>query len=190
MVYRETGRRPAFLVAAKSMNRKVVGFLAKSLSSSAHTPCLSISPPVDPLLVPVARAADAAKAGTGKVYLSPDDPCLVLGEGTKFLEELRPKMQIMLSKAVSSSAAEVAEVISDTQLRIKSEFHNETEKNTKLVREKAEEAKSQGIDGLSFKTLPYVDQNEMYQHVYQRLGEGGCVAIYPEGVCLLQDVAY
>lgn len=44
MVYRETGRRPAFLVAAKSMNRKVVGFLAKSLSSSAHTPYLPISP--------------------------------------------------------------------------------------------------------------------------------------------------
>ncbi|KAI0005965.1 hypothetical protein BJV74DRAFT_892687 [Russula compacta] len=163
-VYRESGRRPAFLVAAKSMKRRVVGFLAKNLSS-----------------IPVARAADTAKVGTGNVYLSPDDPYLVLGEGTRFLEELRPKMQIMLSKAVSSSTAEVAEVISDTQLRVKSEFHNETEKSTKLVREKAEEAKSQGIDGLTFKTLPYVDQNEMYRHVYQRLQEGGCIAIYPEG---------
>lgn len=147
-------------------------------------------PRLNPLLVPVARAADSAKAGTGKVYLSLDDPCLILGDGTKFLEELRPKMQIMLSKAVGSSIAEVAEVISDTLLRIKSDFHNDTEKCTKLVREKAEEAKSQGIDGLAFKTLPYVDQNEMYQHVYERLQEGGCVAIYPEGVCLLQDVAY
>jgi len=145
----------------------------------------------DPVsLVPVARAADSAKAGTGKVCLSPDDPYLVLGEGTKFLEELRPKMQIMLSKAVSTSTAEVAEVISDTQIRIKSEFHTETEKSTKLVREKAEEAKSQGIDGLTFKTLPYIDQNEMYQHVYQRLREGGCVAIYPEGMSPLHDVAY
>jgi glycerol-3-phosphate O-acyltransferase/dihydroxyacetone phosphate acyltransferase len=123
------------------------------------------------------------------VFLSPDDPCLVLGEGTKFLEELRPKMQIMLSKAVSSSIGEVAEVISDTQLRIKSEFHSETEKCTRLVREKAEEAKSQGINGLSFKTLPYVDQNEMYRHVYQRLREGGSVAIYPEGMYTLQAVA-
>ena len=145
----------------------------------------------DPVsLVPVARAADSAKAGTGKVRLSPDDPYLILGEGTKFSEELRPKMQIMLSKAVSSSTAEVAEVISDTQIRIKSEFHTETEKSTKLVREKVEEAKSQGIDGLNFKTLPYIDQNEMYQHVYQRLQEGGCVAIYPEGMSPLHDVAY
>jgi glycerol-3-phosphate O-acyltransferase/dihydroxyacetone phosphate acyltransferase len=92
-------------------------------------------------------------------------------------------MQIMLSKAVSSSIAEVAEVISDTQLRIKSEFHTETEKNTNLIREKVEEVKSQGIDGLTFKTLPYIDQNEMYQHVYQRLREGHCIAIYPEGTC-------
>jgi len=164
IVNRDSGRRPSFLVATKSMHRKVIGYLAKSLSS-----------------IPVARAADSAKAGTGKVFLSPDDPCFVFGEGTKFLEELRPKMQIMLSKAVSSAVAEVAEIISDTQLRIKSEFHSETEKSTKLVREKAEEAKSQGIDGLTFKTLPYVDQNDMFQHVYQRLREGGCIAIYPEG---------
>lgn len=164
MVYRESGRRPAFLVAAKSMKRRVVGLLAKNLSS-----------------IPVSRAQDSAKAGTGKAYLSPDDPCLVLGEGTKFLEELRPKMQIMLSKAVNSSIAEVVEVISDTLLKIKSEFHSETEKCTKLVREKAEEAKSQGIDGLTFKTLPYVDQNEMFQDVYQRLRDGHCIAVYPEG---------
>ncbi|KAH9981362.1 glycerol-3-phosphate O-acyltransferase [Lactifluus volemus] len=163
-VYRESGRRPAFLVAEKSMHRRVIGSLAKSLSS-----------------IPVARAADSAKAGTGKVYLSPDDPCLVLGQGTKFLEEFKPKMQIMLSKVVNSSTAEVTEIISDTQLRIKSEFRNETEETTTFIREKVEEAKSQGINGLSFKSLPYIDQNEMYRHVYQQLQEGGCIAIYPEG---------
>lgn len=151
---------------------------------------LLVFPLVNPLLVPVSRAQDSAKAGAGKLYLSPDNPCVVLGEGTKFLEELRPKMQIMLSKAVNSSVAEVVEVISDTQLRIKNEFHSETEKSSKLVREKVEEAKSQGIDGLTFKTLPFVDQNEMYQDVYQRLRDGHCVAVYPEGVLLLQDVVY
>lgn len=189
-VYRETGRRPAFLVAAKSMKRRVVGFLAKSLSSSTHT----LSPVhrlrADSISVPVARAADEAKAGTGKVTLALDDPCLVLGEGTKFLEELKPKMQIMLSKAVNSSVAEVTQVISNTQLVIKTEFHSDTEKSTKLVREKVEEAKSQGINGLTFKTLPFVDQNVMYQHVYQRLHEGGSIAIYPEGKYFLQSAAY
>ena len=140
--------------------------------------------------VPVARAADDAKAGTGKVHLSLDDPCLVLGEGTKFLKELKPKMQIMLLKIVNSSVAEVTQVISDTQVRIKTEFHSDTEKCTKLVREKAEEAKSQGIDGLTFKVLPYIDQNEMYQHVYQRLHEGGSIAIYPEGEHSPQSATY
>jgi glycerol-3-phosphate O-acyltransferase / dihydroxyacetone phosphate acyltransferase len=172
------------------MKRRVVGFLAKNLSSSAHTSLLFVSPSVDPLLVSVSRAQDSAKAGTGKVLLSPDDSCLVLGEGTKFLEELRPKMQIMLTKEVNSSIAEVVEVISDTLLRTKNEFHSETEKCTKLVREKVEEAKSQGIDGLNFKTLPYVDQNEMYQDVYHRLRDGHCVAVYPEGSLLLLDVVY
>jgi glycerol-3-phosphate O-acyltransferase / dihydroxyacetone phosphate acyltransferase len=172
------------------MHRKFIGFLAKSLSSSACAPHYHILLSVDVASVPVTRAADYAKVGTGKVYLSPDDPCLVCGEGTKFLEELRPRMQIMLSKAVSSSVAEVTQVISDTQLRIKSEFHNETEKTTTLVREKAEEAKSQYIDGLNFKLLPYINQNDMYQHVYQRLREDGCIAIYPEGRCLFRNVIY
>jgi glycerol-3-phosphate O-acyltransferase/dihydroxyacetone phosphate acyltransferase len=155
-----------------------------------HPNLLLISSSVDRLLVPVARAQDSWKAGTGKVYLSPNDPCLVLGEGTKFLEELKPRMQIVLSKAVNSSIAEVVEVISDTLLRIKSEFHRETEKTTKLVREKAEEAKSQGIYGLTFRTYPYIDQNEMYQGVYDRLRDGHCVGVYPEGVLLLQVVVY
>ena len=155
-----------------------------------HPNLLLISSSVNLLLVPVARAQDSWKAGTGEVYLSPDDPCIVLGEGTKFLEELKPKMQIVLSKAVNSSIAEVVEVISDTLLRIKSEFHRETEKTTKLVREKAEEAKSQGINGLTFRTYPYIDQNEMYQGVYDRLRDGHCVGVYPEGVLLLQDVVY
>jgi glycerol-3-phosphate O-acyltransferase / dihydroxyacetone phosphate acyltransferase len=189
-VYRESGRRPAFLVAEKSMHRRVIGSLAKSLSSSAHASLNHSFPPIDVLSVPVARAADSAKAGTGKVYLSPDDPCLVLGQGTKFLEEFKPKMQIMLSKVVNSSTAEVTEIISDTQLRIKSEFRNETEETTTFIREKVEEAKSQGINGLSFKSLPYIDQNEMYRHVYQQLQGGGCIAIYPEGMYLPRNVAY
>ncbi|KAI0273558.1 glycerol-3-phosphate O-acyltransferase [Gloeopeniophorella convolvens] len=163
-VYRETGRRPSFLVAAKSMQRRIVGFLARNLSS-----------------IPVARAADYARPGTGKVYLSPDDPCLVIGEGTKFLEEFKPRMQVMLSKALNSSTAEVTQVISDTRLRIKGEFHSETDKTTKLVLERAEEARAQGKDGLDFKTIPHVDQHEMFRHVYQQLEDGGCIAIFPEG---------
>ncbi|KDQ60853.1 hypothetical protein JAAARDRAFT_190990 [Jaapia argillacea MUCL 33604] len=163
-VYRETRRRVQFLIAAKSMKRKAVGFFAGLMSS-----------------IPVARAADDAKPATGYIRLSPDDPCTVLGDGTHFLTEFTPKMQIMLPKSVNSAVAEVVEVISDTELRIKREFGGESGKGTNRFREKVEEIQQQGGTGIEFKKLPFVDQHEMYHHVYQRLKEGGCIGIFPEG---------
>lgn len=135
-----------------------------------------------PYLVPVVRAADDSKPGTGLVSLSPDDPCLVIGHGTKFLSELKPKSQIMLPKSVGSIVAEVIEVLNDEKLRIKKEFGGESGKGTSRVREKLLEEEANGVRGLSFKRLPFIDQQEMYRHVYQRLKEGGCIGIFPEGM--------
>lgn len=163
-VYRESRRRVHFLTAAKSMKRKAVGFFARQMDS-----------------IPVARAVDEAKPGTGSVYLSPDDPCLVLGEGTRFKSEFSPKMQIMLPKSMNSAVAEVLTVISDTELRLKKEFGSETGKETARVREKLAEAETEGTKGFPFKILPFIDQQEMYRGVYQRLKEGGCIGIFPEG---------
>ncbi|KAI6109842.1 hypothetical protein F5141DRAFT_811233 [Pisolithus sp. B1] len=163
-VYRESRRRVHFLTAAKSMKRKAVGFFARQMDS-----------------IPVARAVDEAKPGTGLVYLSPDDPCLVLGEGTRFRSEFSPKMQIMLPKSVNSAAAEVLTVISDTELRLKKELGSETGKGTARVREKLAEAETEGKKGFPFKILPFIDQQELYRGVYQRLKEGGCIGIFPEG---------
>ncbi|KAJ2332571.1 Glycerol-3-phosphate/dihydroxyacetone phosphate acyltransferase, partial [Coemansia sp. RSA 2673] len=36
-------------------------------------------------------------------------------------------------------------------------------------------------DGTSFKVVPHVDQDEMFHSVYQRLNNGECVGIFPEG---------
>ncbi|KAI6143231.1 hypothetical protein BKA82DRAFT_4184090 [Pisolithus tinctorius] len=151
-VYRETRRRVQYLTAAKSLKRKAVGFLARQTDNC----------------IPVVRAIDEAKPGTGLVYLSSDDPCLVLGEGTRFKSEFSPKMQIMLPKSVNSVVAEVLEVISDTE-------------GTACVREKLAETEARGKRGLPFKILPFIDQQEMYRGVYQRLKEGGCIGIFPEG---------
>lgn len=137
------------------------------------------------LQVPVARAADNAKAGTGLVSISPDDPCLVIGHGTKFTVEFSPKMQIMLPKTVNTAVAEVEEVISDTEMRIKREFGGESGKTTNRIREKMSDLLAEGINGLEFKTLPWVDQQQMYQHVYQCLKDGGCIGIFPEGMLCL-----
>ncbi|KZT11387.1 glycerol-3-phosphate O-acyltransferase [Laetiporus sulphureus 93-53] len=163
-VNRETRRKVQFLIAAKSMKRKVIGLFARMMSS-----------------IPVARAADDAKPGTGQVSISDDDPCLVVGYGTRFTKEFSPKMQIMLPRLVNSPVAEVIEVISDTQLRIKKEFGGDSGKGTARIREKLKEVQAEGEQGFEFKKLPHVDQHEMYQHVYQCLTEGGCIGIFPEG---------
>ncbi|OBZ75539.1 hypothetical protein A0H81_04406 [Grifola frondosa] len=147
-----------------SMKRRAVGFFARLMSS-----------------IPVARAADDAKAGTGQVSLYEKDPCLVIGHGTRFLSEFKPKMQIMLPKSVGSAVAEVVEVLSDTELRIKKEFGGESGKGTAKIREKVKELQESGQQGLDFKKLPFVDQHEMYQYVYQCLTDGGCICIFPEG---------
>ena len=128
--------------------------------------------------VPVVRAADEAKPGKGFIRLSDTDPCVVLGEGTSFLSQFSPKTQIMLPKNLNFAVAEVAEVISDTQLRIKKEFGGEGGKGTVRFREAVKESEGKGI---AYKALPFVDQQDMYGHVYQRLKEGGCIGIFPEG---------
>ena len=135
--------------------------------------------------VPVSRAADEAKSGTGKIHLSDDDNCLVIGDGTKFTTELKPKWQIMLPKNLNSATAEVVEVISDTEARIKKEFGTDGGKATAKFRELVAEAKNTGASGLQFRRLPFIDQQEMYQFVYRRLKQGGLLGIFPEGVSKL-----
>lgn len=130
----------------------------------------------------MARAADYASAGQGLVSLSDDDPCLVIGHDTHFLTEFTPRMQILLPKSVGSTAAEVTEVISDTQLRVKKEFGGETTgKGTAKIRAKLEELRAEGKQGLQFKKLPHIDQTETFKHVYEALNAGECICIFPEG---------
>ncbi|QRV72837.1 acyltransferase [Ceratobasidium sp. AG-Ba] len=160
-IWRETHRRVSFLIAAKSMKQRIVGLLASLMNS-----------------IPVVRAADAAVAGTGLVTLSPDDPCLVIGTGTCFTKELAPRKQILLPKSVGSVAAEILEVLSDTEARVKREFGGEQGKSTSRIREQVE---LEGKPGLTFKVLPHVDQQEMYGHVFRCLRDGNCIGIFPEG---------
>lgn len=130
----------------------------------------------------MARAADYAKPGAGRIAISSDDPFLVVGYDTKFQSEFTPKMQIMLPKSVGSFVAEVVEVISDNELKIKREFGGESGKGTTRVREKLKELEAQGVKGLEYKKMPYVNQQEMYHKVYQGLTNGSYIGIFPEGL--------
>ena len=132
--------------------------------------------------VPISRAQDEAKPGTGVIKLSPTDPCLVIGVGTKFLTELGPRKKIMLPKSVGAVLAEVDEIISDIEVRVKREFSGDKGKGTAKILQKLAVLEAEGEKGLAFKVLPHINQEAIYRHVYQQLKEGGCIGIFPEGM--------
>jgi glycerol-3-phosphate O-acyltransferase/dihydroxyacetone phosphate acyltransferase len=140
--------------------------------------------------VPVARAADYAKAGSGRITLSATDPLLVTGQGTKFTSEIKPRSQIMLPKGVAYASASIEEVISDTELRLKSDFTIPSKDGNSNVKATQRVRTDKGAEsGWEYKILPYVDQDETYGAVFKRLNEGGCIGIFPEGAYLCFGVA-
>ncbi|PLW09230.1 hypothetical protein PCANC_22696 [Puccinia coronata f. sp. avenae] len=162
----ESARRVSFLTAEKSMKRPFIGLIARVMQS-----------------ISVTRATDDAKDGTGRIYLSSkeSDPCILLGKNTKFTRELAPKKQILLSKQLGFITVEVVEVIDDCRLKVKKPFPN---KGIEALREEGNKIQK-GINsestGVPFKVLPYVDQTQMYGKVFEKLKNGGCLGIFPEG---------
>ncbi|KAN0059865.1 Glycerol-3-phosphate/dihydroxyacetone phosphate acyltransferase [Thecaphora frezii] len=175
-VRKASGRRVAFLIAEKSIKRKFVGAAARVMQS-----------------IPVARAADSAKPGQGTISAHPSgDPLLLQGHGTAFKSQLVPKGQVMLPKSTGYASAEVVEVISDTEIRIKKEFKDQ--RAVEALKGKAPAQPSRATDadaaeniqhadgpGCKYQCLPFVDQTQMYSSVYEKLAEGGCLGIFPEG---------
>ncbi|KAL1735328.1 hypothetical protein EV714DRAFT_200852 [Schizophyllum commune] len=163
-IYKETGRRAQFLIAAASMKRRFIGFMARLLHN-----------------IPVARAQDDAKPGTGTVSLSADNPCRIIGKDTRFTSEFSPRMAITLPKDIGYASSEVVEVISDTELRVKRELKGEDDVGTAQVLEALEQLHKEGADGFSYKCVPYVSQEDMFRQVYHQLDQGGGIIIFPEG---------
>ncbi|KZF24854.1 hypothetical protein L228DRAFT_243588 [Xylona heveae TC161] len=177
----EARRRISFLTAEKSMKRKFIGMLSRMAGA-----------------VPVARAMDATKPATGVIYL-PDpvnDPTLVRGIGTKFDgPEIQLGGLLVLPSVNGKSAnAEVAEVISAEELRLKKPYRGAVAYKQLTGREDFDDSGkpldgvdnlknvlADGFEGTKFKTAPKVDQTQVYNAVFDRLIEGGCVGIFPEG---------
>ncbi|KAG0201575.1 hypothetical protein BGX33_010240 [Mortierella sp. NVP41] len=153
VLMRECGRRVSFLAAKKSMDRRWIGAMARSMNA-----------------IPVERPQDLAKAGSGTIKLQDryGDPLRVTGLGTKFTKELMVGDQISLPKDVGSSA--VVEIISDTELIVKKEF-----KELKALELLT------SPEGSKYKCLPHMDQTNVYKTVFERLNAGHCVGIFPEG---------
>ncbi|KAF9372942.1 hypothetical protein BGX21_004619 [Mortierella sp. AD011] len=153
VLMRECGRRISFLAAKKSMDRRWIGTMARSMNA-----------------IPVERPQDLAKSGSGTIKLLDryNDPLRITGVDTKFTKELLVGDAIQLPKDVGTST--VAEIISDTELILKKELRNL--KALELLT---------STDGAKYKCLPHMDQTNVYKTVFERLNAGHCVGIFPEG---------
>jgi len=160
---REAGRRISFLIAEKSMRRRFVGSVARAISASTT--------PFHTMLndkVPVMRAQDLTKPHPGTISLQDrTQPLQITGSQTKFTT-LRPGMSLVLPHDIGT--AEIASIESDEALTLKKEFRGLRALELLEV-----------PGGTEFKVAPKIDQSRVYEKVFERIEEGGCIGIYPEG---------
>ena len=178
-VRHDAKRRISFLIAEKSLRRRFIGFAASLVGS-----------------VGVGRALDLKKPAKGKIWLpDPDgDSTLVKGEGTSFADSKQYTVGgLLVLPSVNNEAAnaEIQEVISDTEIRLKKPFKGDVaykqltgqrvgDGNGHLSN--GNEKKEDGaFEGIKFSVAPHVDQSKVYEAVFKRLQEGGCIGIFPEG---------
>ncbi|KAL0088931.1 hypothetical protein J3Q64DRAFT_1732387 [Phycomyces blakesleeanus] len=153
IVMRECHRRVSFLIAAKSMKQKAVGFLARMVHA-----------------IPVVRPQDIAEEGSGRIQLlnPKSSPRVISGMDTHFLSQLQPQDSIFLPRGIGKF--EVVKILSDTELIVKSDV---TDKRAVHVLCKPE--------GTAYKCVPHVEQDSVYERVYDELNNGQCITIFPEG---------
>jgi glycerol-3-phosphate O-acyltransferase / dihydroxyacetone phosphate acyltransferase len=175
----EARRRLAFLIAEKSMKRKFVGAGASAVGA-----------------LPVGRALDNVKPAKGKIYL-PDpvnDPTLLRGVGTNFDTSAFQVGGLIVLPTVKGQTAstDISEIISAEEIRLKKPFkgkvalekltgRNDISDDGKIMNGNGGIGKDSNFEGTNFKVAPHIDQTIVYDAVFQRLNEGGCVGIFPEG---------
>ncbi|KAJ3031317.1 UNVERIFIED_CONTAM: hypothetical protein HDU68_005059 [Siphonaria sp. JEL0065] len=147
------GRSVAFLMAKKSFDKFWIGLFGRSLGA-----------------IPVVRPQDIAKTGTGKLTFDvslESSAKLVNGINTKFTQQLHTRDVIGFT---GSHQLEIVQVINDTQVSVKS-----------LPDSAVKVLKDAGDAGIVYKIIPHVDQHDMFSAVVERLNQGECVGIFPEG---------
>ncbi|RMD44195.1 hypothetical protein DV735_g1020, partial [Chaetothyriales sp. CBS 134920] len=162
---REANRRISWLIAEKSTKRKFIGALSSAVGS-----------------IPVGRALDKVKPAKGRIFLPDEanDPSLIQGVGTDFANgDFQVGGLIVLPKRANQApSAEIKEIISSTELRLKKPF--KTPQAIELLTA-TDYADDNEVTGCSFKVAPHVDQSKVYNAVFDELDVGGCVGIFPEG---------
>lgn len=150
-----SNRRISFLIAGKSYRRPIIGLLSRLTGA-----------------IPVERAQDLLKPCPGKIYLGElDDE--IIGEGTKFTKDCSVKGLIGLPS--SKGNFQIVEVISDTKLKIKNGYKDKSNEETTKARYELLH------NGTSFKLAPHIDNNQLFQNVFDFLNEGKVLGLFPEG---------
>ncbi|KAG9679971.1 glycerol-3-phosphate O-acyltransferase, partial [Aureobasidium melanogenum] len=170
---RDAFRRVCFLIAEKSMKRKFIGWGARMVGS-----------------VPVGRALDLKKPAKGKIYL-PDpegDPTLIKGVDTDFdNKEIYMVGGVLALPSFKNKFAntEIKEILGPNEIRLKKPFSGNVAlrqlTGQEIKDEKADAKLTEGFEGTDFEIAPHVDQGEVYSAVFQKLHDGGCIGIFPEG---------
>lgn len=115
----------------------------------------------------VVRAQDNLKLAKGKISIDYEtNPLIVHGEGTLFTQQAMTRGLLGLPNSIGNS--EIAEIRSDTEILLRKEFKGQ--KARKLLEK-----------GTIFKTANHVNQTQVYHNVFDRMNQGGCVGIFPEG---------
>lgn len=166
MVIISNPRRFSPLMAESSFKRKIVGAAARALKASKF---MYTKAAVDLILilvckVPVIRPQDLATKGKGQLLVNKDSLITLNGKDTQFKTQAAPKDTIVLSKSLSFV---ITEVVSDTELRLKTEL--------------TPEAIEHISNSTAFKIIPHVDQGVLYEKVHERLNQNESIVIFPEG---------
>ncbi|KAI9302049.1 hypothetical protein BJ944DRAFT_167971 [Cunninghamella echinulata] len=157
IVMRECHRRVSFLIAEKSMHQKGIGFFAKLVHA-----------------IPVVRPQDLAETGLGRIHLlnAKSNPTSITGVDTAFLSHVRPQDTLILPR--NAGKLQVVKVISDTELEVK-KWDISDPRHKKLV------SLLTKSDGSAYKCMPHVEQDSVYERVYDELNNNRCITIFPEG---------
>ncbi|KAI5464609.1 hypothetical protein BGZ63DRAFT_421615 [Mariannaea sp. PMI_226] len=174
----EANRRVSLLIAQKSVHG-FIGWGSRQVGS-----------------VPVGRAQDSAKPAKGTVYL-PDpinDPTLVRGVGTRFGEgegEVQGMLFLPPGKNTTGASVDIAEIISPEEIRVKRPFKGKLALQQMTGRDDIDDkgnftnkelkGPAPGYQGTKYKLAPHIDQTKVYEAVFNRLLNNGCIGIFPEG---------
>ncbi|SAM02322.1 hypothetical protein [Absidia glauca] len=159
IVMRECHRRVSFLIAEKSMHQKGIGFLARLVHA-----------------IPVVRPQDMAESGAGRIHLlnAKTNPTVISGVDTRFLSQVRPQDTIILPK--NTGKFQVVRVLSDTELEVKKWMDTSAPQQTNKIVSLLTKS-----EGTAYKCIPHVEQDSVYERVYDELNNGECITIFPEG---------